>query len=112
MDKSTTKQEIIIYLEQFHGKSFCYGGKLARDVHGITGTKESVVERRCRELVFAGILEKQLVQIDGVGARVVRYRLKPQEAYSARPENDYTADNIYDAIGRPDLKPQEEKLNL
>src|SRR3990167_7362385 len=108
MDKSTTKKEIIIYLEQFHGKSFCYGGKLARDVHGITGTKESVVERRCRELVFAGILEKQLVQIDGQGPRVVQYRVKPLEAYSARPENgiDYTADNIYDAIRRPDLKPE------
>ena len=70
-----TKIDIIKHLEDNYGKDWIFGGRLAREIHELTGTKESVVERRCRELENAGILEKQLVQIEGQGARVVQYRI-------------------------------------
>jgi len=57
-----TKIEIIKYLKAEYGDKFCFGGKLARAIHELTGTKESVVEKRARELVESGLLEKQLVQ--------------------------------------------------
>src|SRR3990167_9852265 len=71
-----TKIDIIKHLEDNYGKDWVFGGRLAREVHELTGTKESVVERRCRELENAGILEKQLVQVEGQGARVVQYRIQ------------------------------------
>ena len=73
-----TKIDIIKYLEENYGDVWTYGGKLAREVRELTGTKESVVERRCRELVNENVLEKKLVQIDGVGPRVVMYRIIEQ----------------------------------
>lgn len=75
MNQTTIKQIIIKYLEENYGDKWCFGGALARAIHDITGTKESVVERRARELVQSGVLEKQLVQVDGEGPRVVMYSL-------------------------------------
>ena len=95
-----TKTEIIKHLEENYGKSWIYGGKLAREIRELTGTKESVVERRCRELVNDGILEKQLVQIDGVGAKVVQYRIQENPLIEA------------DLVINPPFIEQTEKLNL
>ena len=113
--KSTIKISVIKYLEANHGKNWCWAGTISRAIHEETGHKESVIERHgLRKLREEGILEVDYAQVDGSGPRCSRYRVKPLEAYSARPENgiDWNADNIYDAIRRPDLKPQEEKLNL
>ena len=105
-----TKTEIIKHLEANYGKSWIYGGKLAREVRELTGTKESVVERRCRELVNEGILEKQLVQIDGVGARVVQYLVVKEDLgeLAMAEINQET----YEKIFGQDFEEQTEKLNL
>ena len=39
-------------------------------------------------------------------------RVKPLEPSCQGQQNGIDYDNIYDALGRPDLNPQEEKLNL
>ena len=96
-----TKSDIIKHLEANYGKSWIYGGKLAREVRELTGTKESVVERRCRELVNEGILEKQLVQIDGVGARVVQYRVVKE---------DFWGSSLADAL-KPVIDARNQRLN-
>ena len=93
-----TKTEIIKHLEANYGKNWCYGGKLAREIRELTGTKESVVERRCRELVNAGILEKQLVQIDGVGARVVQYKMVDVKEEPRDYEKEYRNSEVFKAL--------------
>ncbi len=75
--KETIKHDIIKYLEG-HGH-FVYGGSIARNIHELRGCKESVVERRCRELAEEGVLEKAYEQVDGKGPRVVMYRLAPEK---------------------------------
>ena len=67
--------KILIIKELEANGNWIFSGKLARIIHEITGTKESVVERRARELVRAGVIERELVQIEGTGPRVVRYRI-------------------------------------
>ncbi len=51
-----------------------YGGTIDEYVRNIVGAKASNVGRRCRELHEAGVIERQLVQIDGKGAWVVQYK--------------------------------------
>src|SRR3990167_9026373 len=100
MDKTTIKIEIIRYLEA-NGPKF--GGQI-EDYIRQTGAKSSNTSRRCRELVNSGVLERELVKVEGVPNKVVRYLVKPftksvlgvyketqgvksLEAYSARPED-------------------------
>lgn len=74
----TIKQAIIEYLNNYMSE-WCFGGKLARGVHEMMGAKESTVERVARLMVNSGTLEKQLVQIEDQGARVVQYKLAEQQ---------------------------------
>lgn len=69
----TTKQLIIQKLEEDGG--WVWAGKLAREIHEITLQKESVIERRCRELVELNFIEKELAQVGGEGPRCVRYKI-------------------------------------
>src|SRR3990167_6584953 len=106
MDKQTIKISVIKYLEANHGKSWAWGGQISRAVHEETGHKESVIERHgLRKLREAGILDVDYAQVDGSGPKCSRYRLKPLEAFSPSQEIGIDYDNIYDALGRPDLKP-------
>src|SRR3990167_9469695 len=73
MDKTTIKTEIIRYLEASGPK---FGGQI-EDYIRQTGAKSSNTSRRCRELVNSGILERELVKVEGVPNKVVRYRVKP-----------------------------------
>mgnify|MGYP001616135655 CR=1 FL=1 len=66
------KQLIIKYCEGKGG--WVYGGQIEDMIRSEYGNKASNASRRCRELVNSGILEKSLVQIDGKGPKVVRYR--------------------------------------
>ena len=118
-----TKLQIIKHLEENYGKSWIYGGKLAREVRELTGTKESVVERRCRELVNENVLEKQLIQIDGVGPKVVMYRVVDVKEECNHPAGSVIDGKaICDTCGyinenpsqmfHTDFSEQTEKLNL
>ena len=69
---TTIKTEIIRYLEA-NGPKF--GGQI-EDYIRQTGAKSSNTSRRCRELVNSGILERELVKVEGVPNRVVRYRIQ------------------------------------
>ena len=73
----STKALVIKKLEE--SGDWIFSGKLARIIHELTGTKESVVERRARELVRAGVIERELVQVEGTGPRVVRLRIPKVE---------------------------------
>ena len=88
----STKQLIIKYLEAEYGNKFCWGGVLARAIHDQTGTKESVVERRARELVKSGVLEAIYEQPEGKGAKCVRWRIKPPEV--VYPQAEYGQDSL------------------
>lgn len=72
---NSIKSLIIQFLEANYGNKFCWGGVLARAIHDQTGTKESVVERRARELVKSGVLEAVYDQVEGKGAKCVRWRV-------------------------------------
>lgn len=72
MTKEKIKHSIIKYLD---GKGFVFGGAIGRAIHDLTGAKEGIVERRCRELAQAGVLERSYEQVKGKGARVVLFRL-------------------------------------
>ena len=74
---NSIKTIIIKFLEAEYGNKFCWGGVLARAIHDQTGTKESVVERRARELVKSGVLESVYDQVEGKGAKCVMWRIKP-----------------------------------
>ena len=63
-------------LENLSYEHYVWGGKVARTVHEITGAKESVVERRCRELVEEGKIEVEYEQVEGKGPHCVMYRRK------------------------------------
>ncbi len=71
--RDTIKTEILAYLTR-EGPS--WGGTVCRDIHNLTGTKESVVERRCRELVNEGRLEKCYAKVNGKGLNCIRLRIK------------------------------------
>lgn len=77
--KLTIPKSIHDYLK---GKEWMFGGKIARDVAGITEHKESVVERRLREMTedkedTPALLEKRLIaNPNGKGLPVIQYRLK------------------------------------
>ena len=71
-----------------------------------------MVERRCRELVNEGILEKQLVQIDGVGARVVQYRVVDVKEDLGELAMAEINQETYEKIFGQDFEEQTEKLNL
>jgi predicted transcriptional regulator len=64
---------ILAYLHA--SPSWVWAGTLAREVGRENKTKESVVERRARELHEAGLVDSEYVQVEGVGPRCVRYRL-------------------------------------
>lgn len=71
---TTIKNSIIAYL--YRQSSWCWGGKLAREVARECECKESVVERRCRELVEEGRIEHQYQQVEGKGPNCTQYRIK------------------------------------
>lgn len=71
------KTEIIKELEYFGDWEF--SGKLCRKVADLLKRKESNVERRCRELVESGWIEKKLVDNPQGGNQVVMYRIKKLE---------------------------------
>lgn len=70
---NSIKQIIIKFLEADGG--WVFAGKIEDYIRSELGAKASNASRRCRELEKSGILEKSLVQIDGKGPRVVRYRI-------------------------------------
>jgi DNA-binding Lrp family transcriptional regulator len=67
------KIQIIKYLEEDGG--YVFGGVIDDFIRDQNGSKTSNVSRRCRELENAGVIEKDLVQIEGKGPRCVRYRV-------------------------------------
>jgi hypothetical protein len=70
--------EIIKYLEE-RPYEWHYGGSVAREVGQRTNHKESVIERRLREMtnVDDAKIEKQMVSNpNGRGAKVIQYKLK------------------------------------
>lgn len=104
------KELIIKHLEDNYGNSFCWGGVLARAIHDQTGTKESVVERRARELVKSGILEAVYDQIDGKGAKCVRWRIKPAPyEWPPLPEEFLKTRKIFGIIN-DEIKKQEQLI--
>lgn len=76
----TIKQSIINYLEEQGG--WQYAGKIARVVADIHSCKESNCERRMRELVKAGIIDRELIKLEGVANKVVRYSVARAEGQS------------------------------
>ena len=78
--KNQNDLHIIKYLEENYGNKWCWAGVLARAIHDLTGTKESVVERKARYLVREGILEKELAQVEGKGPMCVKYKILPPVA--------------------------------
>lgn len=75
----TIPEQIIRYIEEQGG--WVWGGTLCRAIHDLSGHKESVIERRARELVEYGFLDKELVQVDGKGPKCVRYRIVELKQY-------------------------------
>ena len=73
--KNSTRYEIVKYLETEHNNSFVFAGTIARKIHEMTGTKESQVERRLREMTNDGVLEKIYSSVNGKG-RFVCYKQK------------------------------------
>ncbi len=84
MSKPSTNYEVTKYLD---GKDFIFGGQIARDIHFLTNTKESVVERRCRELADPSwckkhlgkdetVLIKTYSRVNGKGPECVMYKLR------------------------------------
>ena len=69
--KLTVKALIVQYLSENYGWQF--GGKIDREVGDWGHVKESNVSRRCRELVTAGVILRQIVPFEG--RRVVQYKL-------------------------------------
>ena len=84
MDKQTIKISVIKYLES-QGPTF--GGKMARELARELEHKESVIERRARELVQAGVLKADYVQIDGAGPRCVKYSVV-EDTICQKPHNN------------------------
>lgn len=81
------KESIIRFIED-NGPKF--GGQIEDHIRSVAGAKSSNASRRCRELVNDGILERELVKIEGVENKVVMYKLntmqKPENPMHWRPE--------------------------
>ena len=75
LNKDTIKSDIVHYLEEQGG--WVFGGVLGRTLRELTGHKESIIERRARELVNEGKILNAYEQIEGRGPRCVKYRIKP-----------------------------------
>ena len=73
----TIKQVIIQRYEELG--DWAFAGKVARELAYNLVLKESNVERRMRELVKSGVLERRLVEVEGVANKVVQYRIAPVE---------------------------------
>lgn len=91
MDSATIKKQILLLLEVRRiahcDDTYIWAGPLARAIHEATGAKESIIERRCRELEEDGFIEKVKEQVDGKGPWCVKYRAKIEPAYSSyKPE--------------------------
>lgn len=71
----TTKDTILRFLKDTYGHEGEWAGVISRRVHEITGTKESIVERRMRELVNEGKLDVCYKKISEMGPRCARYRI-------------------------------------
>lgn len=69
---NTIKQAIVSYLEGLNGLSE-WGGTLAREIAYRTKHKESVVERRCRELAEEGRIKVTRERVNGKGPLCVKY---------------------------------------
>lgn len=67
------KHCILAYLHA--SPSWVWAGTLAREVGRENKTKESVVERRARELHEAGLVDREYAQVNGEGPKCVRYKL-------------------------------------
>ncbi len=96
--KNTVNYEIIKYLDSqvdlFNSKpKFVFAGVISRAVHDLTKCKESIIERRCRELAREGKLEADYQQVNGKGPHVVLYRVKIPD----RPED---LRKYYESVGR------------
>jgi DNA-binding Lrp family transcriptional regulator len=76
--KKTIDEHIVSYLIE-KPTEWRFGGVIDDHVRGIAGAKASNVGRRCRELFAAGVVDRQLVQIDGKGPWCVMYRIKADE---------------------------------
>ena len=86
--KDTIKSDIVHYLEEQGG--WIFGGVLGRTLRELTGHKESIIERRARELVNEGKILNSYEQIEGKGPRCVKYRIAPEMPLerTERPQND------------------------
>lgn len=65
-----------LILQKLSDGAWWYGGTLER---AFDTYKPSNISRRCRELENEGKIESQLVSIEGLGNKVVQYRLKIKE---------------------------------
>lgn len=118
MDKSTIKTEIIRYLEA-NGPKF--GGQI-EDYIRQTGAKSSNISRRCRELVNSGILSRELVKLEGVPNKVVKYSVVEEEvickdcwAHNINYKTHICDPLMRRLVGRHNVEQpieQTEKLNL
>jgi len=71
MKPKTVAEEILSYLE---GCNQCvWGGQLAREIASRCKCKESVVERRARELVADEKINATYDQVNGKGPMCVKY---------------------------------------
>lgn len=70
------KQYIIQYLEE--SGDWVYGGILEDTIRSMLGAKASTVSRECRTLAGKGVLQNQLVQVNGKGPKVVMYRINTE----------------------------------
>lgn len=80
-------KNIIVQFLEDNGPKF--GGQIEDHIRSIMGAKASNASRRCRELVEDSILERELVKVEGVGNKVVRYKISMQklsESMHYRPE--------------------------
>lgn len=78
--KVPIKNHIISYLQEKN--TWVFGGTLEDALRLQTGHKASYVARECRELCEKGLLERQLVLVEG--RRVVQYRYKQNSAPQTR----------------------------
>ena len=69
-----------IIVQHYEGiGDWAFAGKVAREIAYKEILKESNVERRMRELVKSGTLERRLVDVEGVANKVVQYRIAKVE---------------------------------
>lgn len=72
--EESVKQTILKYLE--NSMIWVYGGTLEDFVRQKHGHKASNTSRRCRELENEHRIEARYVKVEGVGNKVVQYRIK------------------------------------